>query len=616
MKKTWLVMIGFLLFLAGCQAPEDPEPLPAVKPEGPAALVQPAEPSGFYFSAAAFESETDRALRAFSLPVENPTGIRFLGSKILLFSGAGNTVLTLISPEDCHAETEISLSCAVSPEDPAVTVTENGVTYYDSPSGELVFLDTSLKENRRISLPECRPGITEDWANVYYCAGNALRVLDPETGIDRLLKEMNHSRPELAAIHCSGSILECTATDSSGQTVTQLIDAATGTALREISGRPLLKTNGDFFVTVHYDGNYPELLSGSRDFGPNVLVAGDENSSIEVINGARGLILVTQRNADPVAVLNYYDLESGLHPYQLTLPEYIRPVSILADPAQNVLWFLSSSETAYLFRWDLNRSKTNDLLCYLQSRHTPENPDLEGLRRCRDTAAKISEKHGVDILFWTDALSWVPEGYILTPEYQVPWIETYLLKLDRILSLYPAGFLKKAAEETPRGRLTVCLARDIADDSGSIDGLQFWNSRGNACLILAMNTQMEQTALRKIFHLIDSRVLCTVPAYDSWNKLNPKDFEYDYDYIQNLSRDPSDLTEGPNRAFTDCLSMSFPREDRAGIMEYAMLSGKESCFSSEIMQLKLRTLCVGIRDSFGPPKDMPYLWEQYLHDPL
>ena len=64
-------------------------------------------------------------------------------------------------------------------------------------------------------------------------------------------------------------------------------------------------------------------------------------------------------------------------------------------------------------------------------------------------------------------------------------------------------------------------------------------------------------------------------------------------------------------------SMSFPKEDRARIMEYAMMPGNEAYFKSSTMQSKLKTVCKGIREAFGLKKYAePLPWEQYLKKPL
>ena len=53
------------------------------------------------------------------------------------------------------------------------------------------------------------------------------------------------------------------------------------------------------------------------------------------------------------------------------------------------------------------------------------------------------------------------------------------------------------------------------------------------------------------------------------------------------------------------------------IMEYAVEEGFAASFESEIMQKKLRTLCLGIRQAFDL-QDSPEIfpWEQYLKTPL
>ena len=63
--------------------------------------------------------------------------------------------------------------------------------------------------------------------------------------------------------------------------------------------------------------------------------------------------------------------------------------------------------------------------------------------------------------------------------------------------------------------------------------------------------------------------------------------------------------------------MSFPKEDRARIMEYAMLDGYDDYFTSPTMQAKLHQLCLGIRKAFNLEKSPDvYRWEQYLDDSI
>ena len=128
---------------------------------------------------------------------------------------------------------------------------------------------------------------------------------------------------------------------------------------------------------------------------------------------------------------------------------------------------------------------------------------------------------------------------------------------------------------------------------------------------------MAQHLNHELFHIIDSRVLSTCNTYDDWNKLNPKGFSYDTQYTASDSEERNPYLAPENRYFIDLYSMTYPKEDRARIMEYAMLDGQEYLFQSAPMQAKLRKLCLGIRKAFDLEKEpVAYRWEQYLTTPL
>ena len=128
---------------------------------------------------------------------------------------------------------------------------------------------------------------------------------------------------------------------------------------------------------------------------------------------------------------------------------------------------------------------------------------------------------------------------------------------------------------------------------------------------------LEQTLYHEVFHVIDSYVLSSCVLYDDWEDLNPRNFEYDFDYIQNQTREDYRYLEEGNQSFIDMYSMSYPGEDRARIMEFAMLAGSESYFSADTMQEKLTRLCEGIREAFELEDLTEILpWEIYLEEPL
>jgi hypothetical protein len=121
----------------------------------------------------------------------------------------------------------------------------------------------------------------------------------------------------------------------------------------------------------------------------------------------------------------------------------------------------------------------------------------------------------------------------------------------------------------------------------------------------------------ELFHVLDNYVLTSCVVYDDWEKLNPRGFEYDYDYVQNLERQDTQYLEAGSQSFVDLYSMSFPVEDRASIMACAMTEGAKSCFESGTMQKKLSVLCEGIRTAFELKESTEiFPWEVYLETPL
>jgi len=202
----------------------------------------------------------------------------------------------------------------------------------------------------------------------------------------------------------------------------------------------------------------------------------------------------------------------------------------------------------------------------------------------------------------------------------VPVYEAYLPALEQALSRFPEGFFTKAME-TRGGVLRLYLLRQVlgVPEKGTLDreqGMQLWIEK-DALIVLPLTENLEQDLYHMLMHVAESRIFAKASVFDRWNSLNPKDFAYDNDYKANLNRDDKQYLTGDNRYFIDTFSMSFAKEDRARIFEYAMLEGMDDLFRSDYMQRKLNTLCTAIRDAYGlksTPEILP--WEQFLVTPI
>jgi hypothetical protein len=197
-----------------------------------------------------------------------------------------------------------------------------------------------------------------------------------------------------------------------------------------------------------------------------------------------------------------------------------------------------------------------------------------------------------------------------------------LQRLEESLSHYPAGFFEAALGDMEEGILTLCLVRSLrgSPESGSMeqaDGIQFWEN-DDSYVALALGDTLERTLYHEMYHVLESRLLSESIACYRWDELNPKGFDYDYDYIANQSRDGSEYLRSQDRSFVDTESMSFPQEDRARIFRYAMddqLGG--AYFTTVTMQEKLTAICKGIREAYGwKQSGEVFPWEQYLEKPL
>ena len=624
MNRKWLVLL-LVLLLCGCRSQQTPKELDGVSVPA-IAVTEPTVTVGFYAPESPVEVFTDGAVKAFPLGLDDAVGIRMMGSDILLFSGQESTTLTLLSGEGRYIKAQRQLSCVLSPDDPSVIVDSRGIAYVDQSCRLLTVLDDRLEEIYQTDLPEHSKtvALSADRRLLYYCTEDALRVLNLESGLDRLLREMAFPGQELTALHCDDTVLQCSAVYTDGSRHTLFIAADTGMLLYECAENIPLWTSGDFYVALHMDGTYPEWLTGSGHSEPQVLVLESE-PTLTVPVPQMSAMLTYRREADNTALLECYRLDSGCKFAKVILPEIPEPKSIHWEQAGNTLWFLAfdpSSGQDVLYGWSLEDTPVVEEDTYLQPRWSRENPDSEGLAQCSLLARQLSVKHDVHVLIWTDATAVQPWDYTLEAEYQVPLLRRRLEELDTILSCYPEGFLKKAAAATGTGRLSICLVRSIngKPETSALDsamGLQFWDKEARAYLAITVGPDMAQHLYHELFHIIDSRVLSTCNAYDDWKKLNPKGFSYDVGYIADRSDEGQTYLNQKNRYFIDLYAMSYPKEDRARIMEYAMLDGQAALFQSAPMQAKLRKLCQGIRVAFGLEQEsVNYRWEQYLDQPL
>lgn len=605
MKHLLLVLLALLL--TGCT------------PESPDTTAHSTQPSQVSTSAAELIGQpaaihSDRALSTYDTGLADCRDLCPMGTDMLLISGEDETVLSVLSGNQAFIRAQKVIPCPISPDDGSMQVNKNGIAYYDSRQNTIVYLNTDLLEIRRISLPypfEGKPFLSDDWATIYYCADNAIHALDLETGTPRLLRSHNVVSQAITGLHLTGQLLSCCVTYPDGRSEDLYISTQTGESFYPGWDLTRLYTDSDTYFAAFRDGTV------------NLWVTGTPGNDPFMIHTAQTAEVIPLYSSDAVALLesgnngtefSYLDMVSGRRTGAITMNPSTEVISLSGN--NGIVWFLAKktpSEPLLLYRWTPAWSRVWNPRSYYRTYYTAENPDTEELQRLAYRAKKLGESYGIRILIGQDPLTYQPSGHTFQPEHQVVAYQRDLAVLEAALANFPQNFFKNAAFGTKNRHLTVSLVRDVLDETNRehLPGKQYWHQE-SAYITLVMGEELERSFYHQLCHIIDTRVMGTTSAYDDWADLNPEGVVYANSYSLSQIETEETWFSGDSRIFIDPYSMSFPREDRARILEYAMTPGNKAVFVSETMQRKLATLCQGIREAFDLKKDQVCLWEQYL----
>lgn len=603
MKRVFALIL-LLLILCGCTV-ENQEETTDTTAETLSA-VEPTEPAGTYVPGSGMETETAGAVRVYDLGLADVYAMIPMGEDLVIFSGTENTTLTKLTGENRYVTASVSLNVRLDPEKSTLQVTEKGISYYDS--GCLVTLGTGLKEISRVELAEDlvgEPAVSADRKRVYYCTEHYIWELTLETGISRMIKEVSETITTARGLLVEDTVLLCCL--DTGEQI--FLSTETGRTLGRCGGDITVTGSGEYWFAVVPEGQIDAYVFGTGE-DKRMLLPETQCLYLEETN-----CLLTLSEEEAGIRVDCYDLESGVIRSVLTLD--FAPVFFAGE--EDLVYVLSAE--GMLLRWDLAALPSGDDTVYATPRYTLENPDEEGYAQCAAAAEKIGSRYGVTILFGEDAVAEQSDDFDMTGEYMVPVILQELEKLEALLAVYPEGMLKAAVEDTTGGTLYICIVREVVGsaESGILDpvaGTQFWVGE-DAYVAIAVGQETGNALYHQMYHAMEIRLMSNSNACYEWDSMNPSKFEYDYSYVLNQSREDDKYLEGKNRYFINTYSMSFPMEDRATILEYAMMEGNAEYFESSAMQEKLQTLCEGIREAYGLKKSPEvFLWEQYLEKSL
>lgn len=576
-------------------------------------------PQTLYWPESGLESDSEGALQAFLPEGSGYTAVISMGDDpVLMRDGQTGTELTLLSGPALQVEKRLQLSCWLLPGRDVFRADEQGFVYADHREKAVVWLDASLQETKRMLFPKDATGCVlpnEDGTLLYYGAVDAIRVLDTATGVSRTLQICRADRIDVENRVCGRYLKVRLGTQENNRTA--LIDVETGQTVHEGNVLEELVSWGDWYSLPVTTEGITERVFGVAQQQPQVIWPGETDASTQILPLQHRLVTV-QRVHNGMQ-LSAYDLDGGLCVARVPLIGYTNYWGMCAG-AQGTIWFFLQDDQSgreVLCRWDVEKSSTEEETVYTSKWFTREDPDTEGYARLKAQIAQMEQTHGIDILF--DGIdTFGPLDYVLDSEYLVPIYTRYLEKLEQALTIFPEGMLRQVSAEKP---IYILLVRGIYgsqawDTLDEVEYCQYWKEE-NCYIAITMNENLQRNLIHGLALAMENKILSTTSALYEWNTRNPAGFAYDNDYIKNQYREDTAYLEGENRAFINLFSMSYAKEDRATIMEYACLGGSEEYFASEIMQGKLRAWCSGVRKAFGlSDAQGPFLWEQYLQKPL
>ena len=597
MKRLILVLLAVFM-LAGC-APKEELSSGEKEVQG-----EQTQNVNIYIANSSVEQQTKGAVKVYVPEEDTYIGMSTMGENVVLATDL--TQLILMDGETGDLGASIKVGEPISCEATDFTVSEHGVSYYREDGQELVFLDTQLRQQAKVEIPadiSGHPCVSHANQEVYYCKDKEVRALHLQTGISRLVKSQVCQSIELVASHLDGTMLACRVINEQGAENMLYLDSATGQTLDDVSRLTDIQTGATEYLVSRTEGIVDQQIFGSLDGEAQVLTVEEPVTAVFPLNGAYRWYM-----DEGTLVMDYYDFATGTHSAQVRMVGVGEPIAVAAD--SKYIWFLAmEGETEMLYRWDVSASPTGNAHNYIIPLYTRSEPNVQGLQQCAQRAMELKEKYGLYVHVGEEALE-VTGGYELVSEYLVPSMSAMMDRIEVLLSQFPSGFWE---ESLAKGDLHISLVRSIA---GNKEMVQFYEN-GDAYVLLQASENIEDNFLHGVAYIIDSHVLGNSRDYDTWKKLNPEEFDYDYHYYNYQKYGDSEYLSDENRYFADAYAMTFPHEDRCRLFVHAMLDGNEEIFKTDAMQAKLKRMCQGIRESYGYEKDgNTYQWERYLNESL
>lgn len=353
------------------------------------------------------------------------------------------------------------------------------------------------------------------------------------------------------------------------------------------------------------------------------------STSITMLASDSGNLLATYYDENGLSKMEIFDVEGKfLSRCENALGEAFLQSELLWSGADGGYFFLMTEPNEHdkLLFWDMSVEVSGENLPFQPV--TPEVLAEDAVSaELYDRAREIGERYGIEIRI-AEQMEEDYNDYKVETILDESEISLALDAIERTFAEYPEKYFSQLLYGSIREiELHVAgVLTNLEIPEGEVNGFTsfagFVQTRNDKAVIVVdawQNGQMEEHLHHEIFHLTDDKLAFdagiredAVYSEDQWVELNPKEFEYSY----NLFELPESYFEDDyGEWFIELYSRTYPREDRATIMEYAMLGMDAMFVSAPYRQAKLEYLCKCIRDAFdttGWPEETR--WEKTLRE--
>ena len=513
-------------------------------------------------------------------------------------SSSLHLILMDLRDGETTAETKLEVSGYISPQ-----IIGDQLIISDSQAGTIRYLDANLQVTNEQS-------VTADWTDwfvspdktqVYQVdSSGSLKVTDLTSGVQSSLNP-SISVSLLADSDDRQLTLEYLDLDTQ-MNIMGCFDLATG----ELTQAPFdaalsnLQHQGELWVGSEQGGSGVHFFSNGTS---TQVIQLDDHSSIHLL-APQGWLLTEDMDQHLTLYTPDGTWVTQCHPG--TADELYLDNQFLWSEAYGGYFMLAScAEGRLLLFWEVNPPDGGGPALEMCSWDDYYTPDIGTAvdASLYERAAQLSEEYGVVIRIadQCDTVFNNFESTHLTDEY---WISYALDNLEEALGSYPEGFFGQLRFENVHFVEIQLVDRLIAtDEEWMTSSYSAFASHMQGKYLVVMDSYQASvnTYYHEFSHIIDRKLnwdaQCRPEALYSeehWRSLSPDFADYSFTYTDWPDIGQQGLTD----YFVDSYSRTYPTEDRARIMEYAMADWLFDLENSPGIREKLDYYCRCIRDSF------------------